>query len=365
MLFIAREVRQLMAQLGFRTINEMVGRTDCLEMRSDIDHWKAHGLDLSQILFQPAVAESVGRYCQIEQDHGLSESLDQTTLMDVCAPALKGDGPVAASFPIRNTNRAVGAMLGSKVTRTWGAAGLPDDTIRLSFNGSAGQSFGAFIPRGLTLTLEGDANDYVGKGLSGGKIVVYPPRTATFKAEDNVIIGNVAFYGATGGEAYIRGIAGERFCVRNSGALAVVEGVGDHGCEYMTGGRVVVLGRTGRNFAAGMSGGIAYVFDEHKKFETRCNRAMVELTRIEDADEIEMIKNMIFRHCECTASSRATEILLGWDDLQTQFVRVIPHDYRRVLEAEKQMKHAGLTAAEAAIAAFELNARSLAHVTGA
>jgi glutamate synthase (ferredoxin) len=365
MLFVAREVRELMARLGFRTIDEMIGRTDCLEMRTDIDHWKAHGLDLAQILFQPAVPESVGRYCRIGQDHGLAESLDQITLLDVCAPALKGTEKVALSFPIRNTNRAVGTMVGSEVTRKYGAQGLPEDTIRLSFNGSAGQSFGAFIPRGMTLTLEGDANDYVGKGLSGGRIVVYPPRTATFKAEDNVIIGNVAFYGATGGEAYIRGIAGERFCVRNSGATAVVEGVGDHGCEYMTGGRVVVLGRTGRNFAAGMSGGIAYVFDEQQNFATRCNRAMVELMQIEDADEIETIKSMIFRHVECTASSRATEILLAWDDLQTRFVRVIPNDYRRALEAEMRMKHAGLTAADAAMAAFELNAHSLAQVTGA
>jgi glutamate synthase (ferredoxin) len=364
MWFVARQVRELMAGLGFRTIDEMVGRTDCLEVRTDIDHWKAHGLDLSQILFQPAVPESVGRYCQIEQDHGLSESLDQTTLLNVCAPALNGTEKVAVSLPIRNTNRAVGTMVGSAVTRKFGAQGLPDDSIRLNFNGSAGQSFGAFIPRGITLTLEGDANDYVGKGLSGGKIVVFPPRTATFKAEDNVIIGNVAFYGATAGEAYIRGIAGERFCVRNSGANAVVEGVGDHGCEYMTGGRVVVLGRTGRNFAAGMSGGIAYVFDEHQNFATRCNRAMVELKQIEDADEIELIKSMIFRHVECTASSRATEILLAWDDLQTRFVRVIPNDYRRALEAARRLKHAGLNAAEAAMAAFELNAHSLAHVTG-
>src|SRR6185369_16074891 len=253
MLFVAREVRELMAELGFRTINEMVGRSDCLEMRTDINHWKAHGLDLSAILFQPPVPESVGRFCQTSQDHGLTESLDQTTLLRLCEPALTHQQPVAASLPIRNINRAVGTMVGSEVTRRFGAEGLPDDTIRLTFSGSAGQSFGAFIPRGLTLTLAGDANDYVGKGLSGGKIVVHPPQNATFKAAENVIIGNVAFYGATSGEAYINGMAGERFGVRNSGVSAVVEGVGDHGCEYMTGGRVVVLGRTGRNFAAGMS----------------------------------------------------------------------------------------------------------------
>jgi len=364
MRFVAREVRELMAELGFRTIDEMVGRGDCLEMRTDINHWKAHGLDFSQILFQPAVPESVGRYCQKEQDHGLAESLDQTTLLDLCEPALKYQQPVAASLPILNTNRAVGTMLGSEVTRRFGAAGLPDDTIRLSFSGAAGQSFGAFIPRGVTLTLAGDANDYVGKGLSGGKIVVHPPRAAIFKPEENVIIGNVAFYGATSGEAYINGIAGERFCVRNSGVNAVVEGVGDHGCEYMTGGRVVVLGRTGRNFAAGMSGGIAYVFDEDGDFARRCNREMVALTLIDEPDEVEMLKNMIFRHVEYTGSARATELLVVWDEALSRFARVIPNDYRRVMEAERRTKLAGLTDVEAAMAAFESNARDLARTAG-
>jgi glutamate synthase (ferredoxin) len=364
MMFVAREVRELMAELGFRSIDEMVGQTDCLEMRTDVNHWKAHGLDFSEILFQPAVPESVGRYCQISQDHGLGESLDQNTLLDLCAPALNRRETVVAALPIRNTNRAVGTMVGGEVTRRFGAEGLPGDTIRLTFEGSAGQSFGAFIPKGMTLTLEGDANDYVGKGLSGGKIIVHPPRSATFRAEENVIIGNVAFYGATAGEAYIRGIAGERFCVRNSGVNAVVEGVGDHGCEYMTGGRVVVLGRTGRNFAAGMSGGIAYIFDPAGDFESRCNRAMVELTQIEDADEIDAIKSLIFRHAEYTASARATEILLAWDDVWPQFVRVIPHEYRCVLEAEQRMRLTGLTAAEAAMAAFQSNAHDLVRIAG-
>jgi glutamate synthase (ferredoxin) len=225
-------------------------------------------------------------------------------------------------------------MLGSYVTRAHGADALPPDTIQLTFKGSAGQSFGAFVPRGLTLTLEGDANDYLGKGLSGGKIIVYPPKASTFHAHENVVIGNVAFYGATSGEAYISGIAGERFCVRNSGVSAVVEAVGDHGCEYMTGGRVVVLGPTGRNFAAGMSGGIAYVLDEGGDFLSRCNREMVELSDIDDAAEIEMVKNMIFRHAEYTGSRRPTEILLSWDEMIGKFVRVIPLDYKRVLEAE-------------------------------
>jgi glutamate synthase (ferredoxin) len=364
MMFVAREVRELMAELGFRTINEMVGRNDCLEMRTDINHWKAHGLDFSEILFQPTMPESVGRYCQRTQDHGLGESLDQTTLLDLCEPAFKHQKPVEATLPIRNVNRAVGTMLGSEITRRFGAEGLPDDTIRLTFSGAAGQSFGAFIPRGLTLTLAGDANDYVGKGLSGGKIIVHPPPAATFKAEDNVIIGNVGFYGATSGEAYISGIAGERFCVRNSGVNAIVEGVGDHGCEYMTGGRVVVLGKTGRNFAAGMSGGIAYVFDEHRDFARHCNRAMVELTQVEDADEAELIKNMIFRHVEYTGSARATELLVSWDEALLRFSRVIPHDYRRVLETASRTKLAGMTEVDAAMAAFESNSRDLARATG-
>jgi len=255
-------------------------------------------------------------------------------------------------------------MLGSSVTRRYGPEGLPADTIQLSFNGSAGQSFGAFVPNGVTLKLEGDANDYLGKGLSGGKIIVYPPREATFSAPENVIIGNVAFYGATSGEAYIGGVAGERFCVRNSGVYAVVEALGDHGCEYMTGGRVVVLGQTGRNFAAGMSGGIAYVLDEKGDFGRRCNKAMVQLTGVEDVDEMDSIKNMIFRHAEYTGSSRATEVLLQWDEWLPKFVRVIPHDYKRVLEAQKQMKDSGMTHEGAEMAAFELNSHSLARAAG-
>jgi glutamate synthase (ferredoxin) len=333
--FIAQEARELMAELGFRSINEMIGRTECITMRPGIEQWKARGLDFSNILYQPVVPSSVGRYCQIPQDHGLEKSLDKTKLLELCQPALDHGTPVSGNFTIRNANRAVGTMLGSHITRAHGADGLPPDTIQLTFNGSAGQSFGAFIPRGLTLTLEGDANDYLGKGLSGGKIVVYPPKASSFEAHQNVIIGNVAFYGATSGEAYISGIAGERFCVRNSGVLAVVEAVGDHGCEYMTGGRVVVLGPTGRNFAAGMSGGIAYVLDESGDFHTRCNRGMVEMSGIEEANEIELVKNMIFRHAEYTGSRRATEILLSWDEMISKFVRVIPHDFKRVLEAEK------------------------------
>jgi glutamate synthase (ferredoxin) len=362
--FVAEEVRELMAQLGYRTINEMIGRTECIEMRTAIEQWKTRGLDFSYILHQPTVADTVGRYCQIPQEHGLEDSLDSKTLLQLCRPALEDRTPVSATLPIRNVNRAVGTMLGSAVTRRYGPEGLPADTIQLSFNGSAGQSFGAFVPRGVTLRLEGDANDYVGKGLSGGKIIVYPPRESTFSSQDNVIIGNVAFYGATSGEAYIGGVAGERFCVRNSGVNAVVEAVGDHGCEYMTGGRVVVLGQTGRNFGAGMSGGIAYVLDEDGDFARRCNKSMVQLTSVEDAEEVESIKNMVFRHAEYTGSSRATEVLVQWDAWLPKFVRVIPHDYKRVLEAEKQMRESGMTHEVAEMAAFELNSHSLARTAG-
>jgi glutamate synthase (ferredoxin) len=257
MRFIAQEVREYMSLLGFRTIEEMVGRSDRLEMRKAIEHWKARSLDFSRILHQPSVPRHFGRTCKVPQDHDLEASLDARVLLEVARPALDRGERVNATVPIRNTNRVAGTMLGSEVTRRYGAAGLPEDTIALTFTGSAGQSFAAWVPRGMTMTLIGDANDYLAKGLSGGRIIVRPPADAPFRAEDNIITGNVAFYGATSGEAYIRGIAGERFCVRNSGVHAVVEGTGDHGCEYMTGGRVVVLGRTGRNFAAGMSGGIA------------------------------------------------------------------------------------------------------------
>jgi glutamate synthase (ferredoxin) len=362
--FIAQEVRELMALLGFRTVNEMVGHPECIEMRAAVEQWKARGLDFSQILYRPEVPDSFGRYKQIAQEHGLEEALDNTTLLDLCRPALEDGAPVTATLPIRNVNRAVGTILGSNVTRRYGAAGLPPDTIQLKFNGSAGQSFGAFVPRGLTLTLEGDANDYVGKGLSGGKIVVYPPTSATFIAEENVIIGNVAFYGATSGEAYINGVAGERFCVRNSGVCAVVEAVGDHGCEYMTGGRVVVLGAVGRNFAAGMSGGIAYVLDEQGDFATRCNKEMVMLTPLDDDAERELVKDMIFRHAEYTGSPRATQVLLSWDENLPKFRRIIPHDYKRVLDAQQQMREKGLTEEEAEMAAFELNSHDLARVGG-
>src|SRR5450432_1502503 len=304
MRFVAEEVREYMAALGFRTINEMIGHTECLGMNKAVAHWKTKGIDLSAMLLRPEAPAEVGRHQEIEQDHGLVGALDNTTLLPLCEPALARGEKVEASLPIRNINRVVGTITGSELTRRHGPKGLPEDTIKLNFKGSAGQSFGAFIPAGMTLTLEGDSNDYVGKGLSGGKIVVLPPAQASFVAEDNVIIGNVAFYGATSGEGYIRGMAGERFCVRNSGARAVVEGVGDHGCEYMTGGRVVGLGTTSRNFAAGLSGGVAYVIDEAGDFARRCNMEMVTLGKLDDAEEAIAVQAMIARHAQLTGSRR-------------------------------------------------------------
>jgi glutamate synthase (ferredoxin) len=364
MRFVAEELRELMAELGFRTVEEMVGRVDRLEPRQAIEHWKAKGLDFSNLLYSPEVDPDWGRYCQDEQDHGIERSLDMTVLLDLCAPALERGEEVVAELPIRNVNRVVGTITGSEITRKYGAKGLPEDTIRLHFRGSAGQSFGAFIPPGMSLSLEGDANDYVGKGLSGGKIAVFPPREATFAAEDNIIVGNVALYGATGGEAFIRGLAGERFCVRNSGANAVIEGVGDHACEYMTGGRVVVLGTTGRNFAAGMSGGIAYVLDEAGDFASRVNGQMVSLERLTDAGETEEVRRLVERHLEHTSSSRARQVLDAWDDLVPKFVKVIPRDYQRMLAAIARAEEQGLVGDEAVMVAFEENARDLSRVGG-
>jgi glutamate synthase (ferredoxin) len=338
--FIAQEVREYMAALGFRTLDEMIGRVDRLNFRKAVDHWKARGLDFSNILYEPEVAPDAPRRKVVEQDHGLDDALDNF-LVAQSRDALEHRAPVSIDVPIRNVNRTVGTMLGYEVTRRYGAEGLPDDTIRLQFTGSAGQSFGAFVPRGITLTLEGDTNDYVAKGLSGGKVIVYPPRAAKFVAEDNIIIGNVALYGATSGEAYFRGVAGERFAVRNSGAVAVVEGVGDHGCEYMTGGRVVVLGRTGRNFAAGMSGGVAYVFDPGGTFPRRCNREMVDLEGMEALEDIELLQRLVRQHVEYTGSELGGRILLEWDTVVRSFVKIMPRDYRRVLQAQAKAAAAG------------------------
>ena len=364
MRFIAEEVRELMAQLGFRTVEEMVGQVDRLEPKQAITHWKAKGLDFSNILYAPDVGPEIGRFCSTKQDHGLEKSLDLTTLLALCQPAIERGEKVVAELPIRNVNRVVGTITSHEVTKRHGAKGLPDDTIRIRFKGSAGQSFGAFMTRGMTFSIEGDANDYVGKGLSGGKIIIYPSASATFKPEENMIIGNVALYGATAGEVYIRGLAGERFAVRNSGVNAVVEAIGDNGCEYMTGGRVVVLGPTGRNFGAGMSGGIGYVLDEVGDFAQRVNPQMVGLEQLESPAEIAAVRAMIERHADYTKSTRARHILAAWDQYVPKFVKIMPKDYKRMLGCIDRAEAQGLTGDEAIRAAFEENARDLSRVGG-
>jgi glutamate synthase (ferredoxin) len=364
MRFIAEDMREIMAQLGFRTLEEMVGRVDRLEAQQAIEHWKARGFDFSNILYQPDVGDEIGRFRQIEQDHGLEKSLDVTTLLDLCKPAIERGESVAATVPVRNVNRVVGTITGSEVTRKYGAKGLPDDTIQLKFVGSAGQSFGAFLPPGMTFRLEGDANDYVGKGLSGGRLIIYPSPQASFKAHENIIVGNVALYGATSGQVFVCGQAGERFAVRNSGIDTVVEGVGDHGCEYMTGGRVVVLGRAGRNFGAGMSGGVAYVIDEAGDFAQRVNGQMVGLEKLEDDEEIAAVRGLIQQHLHHTGSERARAVLDNWAAFAPQFVKVMPKDYKRVLSSVKRAQSQGLSGDEAIMAAFEENSRDLARVGG-
>jgi glutamate synthase (ferredoxin) len=348
--YIAEEVREHMARLGFRTMDEMIGRVDRIDVAPAVEHWKARGLDFSAILHRPAVGPEVAVRRVVAQDHGLDRSLDMTTLLPLCRPALERREPVDIRLPIQNVNRTVGTILGSEITTRYGADGLPDDTIRIHFTGSAGQSFGAFLPRGVSLTLEGDANDYIGKGLSGGKLVVFPPREATFVAEENILVGNVVLYGATGGEAYFRGVAGERFAVRNSGTLAVVEGVGDHGCEYMTGGRVVVIGRTGRNFAAGMSGGLAFVLDETGDFKARCNLGMVDLEPLVDTEDVELVKDLLARHIRYTQSPVAARLLVDWKRSQARFVKVIPQDFKRVMAAIKKAQETGMSVDDAVMA---------------
>jgi glutamate synthase domain-containing protein 3 len=328
---VAEEARQIMAQLGFRTFNEMVGRADCLETNAAIKHWKSEGIDLTPMLM-PAQKphDDVGVYCTQKQDHGLKHALDNK-LIEKSRKAIDKRRPVSFQETIINTNRTVGTMLSHEIAKRWGDELLPDDTIHIKFNGSAGQSFGAWLAEGVTLELEGDANDYVGKGLSGGRIIIYPPKASLFKAEENILDGNVCLYGATSGQAFLRGRAAERFAVRNSGAQAVVEGCGDHGCEYMTGGRVVVLGPTGRNFAAGMSGGMAYVWDPAGDFITRCNLGIVELEKVETPQDMGDLLNLIELHREYTGSTVADKIIQQWPEVTGQFVKVMPTDYKRVL----------------------------------
>ncbi|MBP6016580.1 MAG: glutamate synthase large subunit [Candidatus Promineofilum sp.] len=363
MRFVAQDVREHMAALGVRTLDELVGRTDLLSVRPAGEGDKASRLDLSPLLYRPQVGTEVETRCTVLQDHGLESSLDQTTLLPLARPALANGETVAATLPIRNIHRTAGTLLSSAVTRHYGAAGLPENTVQLTFQGSAGQSFGAFLAPGLSFTLEGDANDYVGKGLCGGVIAVKPPEASTFLPEENIIIGNVAFYGATAGQAYIGGVAGERFAVRNSGATLVVEAVGDHGCEYMTGGRVAVLGPVGRNFAAGMSGGIAYVYDPDGTFAGRCNRDMVDLLPLDAADAAEL-NTMVWQHGRHTSSKPARHMLGQWEETWPRFVKVLPRDYGRMMLALAEAQGQGLSGDEAILAAFEANRRALARAGG-
>jgi glutamate synthase (NADPH/NADH) large chain/glutamate synthase (ferredoxin) len=332
--FVAEEVRELMARLGFRKFEEMIGRTDRLKAQKAIDHWKAKGIDLSGILHRPAVGPEVATRCVEKQNHGLENALDWK-LLELCKDAIEHKTPVRLEMPIRNVNRTVGTILSSRITKKYRMEGLPDDTIHIKFTGSAGQSFGAFLVKGVTLELEGESNDYLGKGLCGGRIIVYPPRGSLFVPEDTILIGNTSLYGATQGECYFYGTAGERFAVRNSGARAVIEGTGDHGCEYMTGGVVVVLGRTGRNFAAGMSGGIAFVLNEDGQFEHRCNLGMVELEPVVAAEDRQLLRAMIEAHRRHTGSRKAQKVLEAWDTMLPKFVKVMPVDYKRVLAERK------------------------------
>jgi len=330
--FVAEETREILAMLGFRRLDDVIGRTDLVESDPNIRHWKLpNGIDWKAILHRPTPpyeGVAIRRVCG--QEHGLAKALD-LELIRLCRPAIENMEPVELSLPIRNVNRTVGTMLGSAVSLRHGLEGLPDNTIRLRFTGSAGQSFGAFLPKGITLSLAGDANDYTGKGLSGGRIVVFPHAESTFDAAENIVIGNVALYGATSGEAFFRGVAGERFGVRNSGARAVVEGVGDHGCEYMTGGRVVVLGGVGRNFAAGMSGGIAYVLDPLRAFPELCNQGSVDLERVESEDDERELRELVEAHFRHTRSERAEQVLEKWATTLPNFVKVFPREYKRAL----------------------------------
>jgi glutamate synthase (NADPH) large chain len=335
--YIAHEVRELLAELGFRTLDEAIGQAEVLDVDRAIDHWKASGLDLQPILHVPPIDASVARRQTTLQDHGLDRALDRE-LIELCAPALERAEPVRAQLPIRNVNRTVGTMLGSEVTRRHGGAGLPDETIDLTLVGSAGQSFGAFLPAGITLRLEGDGNDYVGKGLSGGRLVLRPHRAATLVASENIIAGNVIGYGATSGEIYLRGRVGERFCVRNSGATAIVEGVGDHALEYMTGGVAVILGSTGRNLGAGMSGGVAYVLDLDPG---RVNPEMVDLDPL-SAEDRERLQGLLRRHHEETESDRAAELLADWPASSGRFTTVMPKDYKRVLRLRAEAEEKGM-----------------------
>jgi glutamate synthase (NADPH/NADH) large chain len=328
--YMTQELREIMAELGYKTVNEMVGQVDALRMRDNIQHWKYKNLDLSDVLYKQPADENVGLYCTETQDHGLANVLDWE-LLAAAKPAIDHKQKVTASFNIRNIDRTVGTIVSNEITKIYKDAGLPEDTIHFKFNGTAGQSFAAFNTKGVTLELEGDANDYFGKGLSGAQLIVYPDKKANFIAEQNILIGNVALYGATSGTAYIRGKAGERFAVRNSGATVVVEGIGDHGCEYMTGGTALILGPTGRNFAAGMSGGIAYVYNVAGDFDSLCNKEMVDLDPI-SPDDISILKTLMQAHLQKTGSAVAKFVLADFDNQLKYFIKVFPRDYKKALQ---------------------------------
>ena len=331
--FLTQELREIMAGLGFKTINEMVGQVDFLEKRENVTHWKYRNVDLSPILYKQPASKYTGLFKSEEQDHGLSDVLDWK-LLKAAQPALDDKQKVFAEFELKNTDRTTGTILSNEITKLYKACGLPDDTIHFKFTGTAGQSFAAFNTKGITHELEGDANDYFGKGLSGAKLIIYPSKRAGFIPEENIIVGNVALYGATSGEVFIRGKAGERFAVRNSGANVVVEGVGDHGCEYMTGGNVIIIGETGRNFAAGMSGGIAYVYDVQHNLDTMCNKAMIDLDKLEEHDE-KLLHEMISKHYKYTNSTVANFLLNDFENQLKNFVKVFPKDYKKVLKEKR------------------------------
>jgi glutamate synthase domain-containing protein 3 len=330
-----------MASLGIRKIEDMIGRTELLEVNSDILPWKAKDIDFSKILYKPQVDASVGTHKTMEQHHPIDDVLD-LELIKRAQPAIKEDANVKIELPIRNDNRSVGTMLSGEICKTYGEDGLTEGTIQCKFTGFAGQSFGAFLAKGVTFELEGMANDYIGKGISGGKIIVYPNKKTDYVPKDNIIIGNTTFYGAIAGEAYIRGVAGERFCIRNSGLLGVVEGVGDHGCEYMTGGTVVILGRTGRNFAAGMSGGVAYVYDKDGTFKSRCNMSMVDLEKLEEED-LSRLQSLLSNHYQYTDSSSAKAVLDDFKNASKKFVKIMPIEYKRIMEQKKVEEKLKLT----------------------
>ncbi|MEO0874210.1 MAG: glutamate synthase-related protein, partial [Bacteroidota bacterium] len=341
--FLAEDLREIMAELGFRTVNEMVGHVDRLKVNQQVAYWKYRELDLRPLLYKEPVGDEVGQYKRIPQDHGIDDILDRE-LIAHAQPALTAAQKVTSTFPIKNTDRAVGTMLSYEISKAWMGEGLPDASIQYRFRGSAGQSFGAFGAAGIEFTLEGEANDYFGKGLSGGRLIVVPDRGATFDPSTNIIIGNVAFYGATDGESYIKGMAGERFAVRNSGVKTVVEGIGDHGCEYMTGGLVVVLGKTGKNFAAGMSGGMAYIHDADGDFNERLNTEMVALEPLNEDDQ-QLLRQMLRNHFAYTSSKLALSMLNDWEQTLTQFTKVMPRDYKAVLERKKEKPNIGVKVA--------------------